>query len=126
MDDNPFGKLFSRLMGSKPQSEIKYEPLAPLSKKDSEEWEKFSSDLEQARSKISEIEAKKSLYWIKIERKLKIFNKNLKIENGMVYVEVNKKTNCEHHGEKLPLPGFCSGDCDNCSQSPDKDGDPEL
>jgi hypothetical protein len=124
--ENPLSNLLSHFMGGNPPPEMKYEPLAPLSKKELEEWDKFGSDLEKARSKISEIEAKKSLYWIKIERKLNCYNKNLKIENGMVYVEVNKKTNCEHHGENLPLPGFCSGDCDNCSQSPDKDGISEL
>jgi hypothetical protein len=126
MDGNPLGNLFSHLMGHNRPPEIKYEPVAPLSKKDSEEWEKFSTDIEKAKSKISEIEAKKTLYWIKMERKLNIYNKNLKIENGVVYVETDTKNNCEHHSKKLPLPGFCSGDCDNCSLSSDKEEDPEL
>lgn len=118
LSGNPLSNLFAKYLQSKNQ-EPKYEALAPLSTKDNKEWEKLISDFEKYRSKILEIEARKKIFWTKLERKLGIYDRSLKIEAGMVMGEVEERHNCQTPGERLSLPGFCDGDCDNCSQKPE-------
>lgn len=117
MENNPFLNLFSQLMNN----DKSYEPIAPLSKKENREWEKLVSDLEKARSRLSEIEAKKNIFWIKLERKLKIYDRDLMIEGGMVLAEKETKNNCKEPGDKHSIPGFCDGDCDSCALNPEED-----
>lgn len=120
MENNPLMNLLSQLMdngGSTPT----FEPIAPLSEKDNREWEKINSDLEKTRSKLSELEAKKKIFWIKLERKLEIYDRNLMVEGGMVLAEKENKNNCEVPGQRLSIPDFCDGDCDNCALNPEED-----
>lgn len=122
---NPLLEMFSNFMQGR-NGGAEYEAIAPLSAKDNKEWEKLLSDLEKARSRLAEIEAKKKLFWIKIERKLKIYDRDLKIDGGMVMGEVEHKHNCEHPGEKAAqMPGFCNGDCENCALKPEEESDEE-
>ena len=117
---NPIFELFSNLMHHGDNDEVGYEPIAPLSEKDNKEWEKLLSNHEKAESRVEEIEAKKKLFWIKIERKLGIYNRELKIDGGIVLGEVEHKNNCEHTGDKLAqMPGFCGGDCEDCALKPE-------
>lgn len=118
LSDNPLSNLFSKYLQSMTK-EPRYEALAPLSLKDNKEWEKLISDYEKYRSKLLEIDAKKKIFWTKLERKLRIYDRNLKIEAGMVMGEVEEKHNCQIPGERTSLPGFCDGNCGDCSQKPE-------
>lgn len=128
--DNPFermmdgssGNLFRELMSKLFQSgheEVKYEPIAPLSKKENKEWDMLNQEFEKAKSKILEVEARRKIFWIRLERKLKMHDRGLKIDSGMVMGEVSKKNNCQTLGDRASIPGFCDGDCTNCSQEPE-------
>jgi hypothetical protein len=119
MDSNPLMDLFSRFMQNRGEQNTGYEPIAPLSTKENTEWEKIISDFEKAKSRIMEIDAKKRLFWIKLERRLKIFDRNMMIESGMVMAETVKKNNCNFPGERGAIPGFCDLDCGNCAVKPD-------
>jgi hypothetical protein len=79
---------------NKKRKESLYEPLTPLSKAENEEWEKMIKDFEKARSFLAEVDAKRKLFWIAIERKLDIYNKSLKIENGMIMIEKKESKDC--------------------------------
>lgn len=119
---NPFRELMSKLFQSG-NEEDKYEPIAPLSKKDNKEWDMLNQEFEKAKSRILEIEARRKIFWIRLERKLKMHDRGLKIESGMVMGEVSSKNNCHTPGERAGIPGFCDGDCANCSQEPDGNED---
>jgi hypothetical protein len=123
MDSNPLMDLFSRFMQNRLGQENRFEPIAPLSAKDNKDWEKILSDFEKANSRVMEVEAKRKLFWIKLERKLKIFDRNMTIEGGMVLAEVDKKNNCNFPGERGAIPGFCNMDCDNCAIKPEENDD---
>jgi len=120
MENNPFMSLFSQFMDNRGGNPT-FEPIAPLSEKENKEWEKLNSDIEKTRSKLSELEAKKKIFWIKLERKLKIYDRNLMVEGGMVMAEKENKNNCGIPGERLSIPGFCDGDCENCALKPEDD-----
>lgn len=118
--ENPLMDFLSNMMGNGRNS-TKYEAVAPLSSKDNQEWDRIISELEKAKSRMMELEARKKIFWIKLERKLGMFDRNLKIESGIVMAEVQNKNNCQTPGEKLALPGFCDGNCNECSQKPEEE-----
>jgi hypothetical protein len=113
-------RLFE-MMHNGGNKEEHFEPLAPLSKKEQDEWDRLHSNRARIKCMMEEADAKMQLFWSKIERKTKIYDKNMRIDNGMIMVEVDKKNNCHNPGE--PHPGFCDEDCDNCALNPDKHGD---
>jgi hypothetical protein len=117
----PFEGLFQQFMpiNASPQQ---YEPIAPLSKKDAEAWDKLQYDIEKAKSLVKEVEAKRILFWAKIEKKLKMYDRSLMIEGGMIMAVVEEKTNCTRKKDE-PHPDFCNGDCENCTL--DHDNEPE-
>lgn len=116
--NHPLSDMFQNFLPLQGNT-TEYEPVAPLSKSESLTWERINRELEKAQSKISELEAKKKLFWIKIERKSGIFDKDLKIEGGIIWAEIEKKNNCVQPGERAGLPGFCDNDCDNCALKPE-------
>jgi hypothetical protein len=106
------GGLFPNLFGSRD----KYEPIAPLSKEEAKEWDDIKNEIGRIKSLVRETEARKSLFWTSIEKKLGLYDHDLRIENGMVLEKVTEKKNCEHPGS--PQPGFCNGECSNCAINP--------
>jgi hypothetical protein len=112
--DNPLDALFS-LFGSRLQND-NYEPFAPLSKEESKEWEDIQNEVAKVKSLVGEVEARKKLFWVKIEKKTNLYNRTLKIENGMILVEVKEKNSCPTPG--IARPGFCVGDCADCALNP--------
>lgn len=115
MDEGQLRKLFELFQNSK--GEEKFEPHAPLSKREAEEWDSIIKLSAKAHRMAEDAEAKRKLFWSKIERKTKIYDRNMRIDSGMILLQVNKKTNCKFHGEQMP--GFCDGDCANCALNPD-------
>jgi len=116
--DNPFLHFLSQLAGG---NRKEYEPIAFLSKNENEEWEKISKDYDKVKSLIYEIDARRKLFWISIEHKLDIYDKSLKIEDGIVFMEKEDKHNCDHQSNKLNILGFCDGNCDDCAFNTDED-----
>lgn len=116
---NPFRDLMAKIFQSRAEEEDHYEPIAPLTEKDSQEWDRLINEYEKAKSRLVELDARKKLFWIRLERKLKIYDRGLKIEGGMVLGEVVKKSNCHMPGERAGIPGFCDGDCANCALKPE-------
>lgn len=116
---NPFQEMFERFKGAF-QPETEYEPVAPLSTKESKEWDNILLQLDKARSKLREAEARRQLFWAKMEQRLKMYDRGLKIEGGMIMAVVEKKTNCDQGGNHQPIAGFCDGDCENCAINPEK------
>jgi hypothetical protein len=120
--NDPYGELFSGLFPSLfGNLQEKYEPIAPLSKEEAKEWEDIQNEMGRIKSLAREIDAKKSLFWALIEKKLNIFNRDLKIENGMVLEKVKEKKSCDHVG--TPQQGFCSGECADCAINPNNQED---
>jgi len=113
-----FKKMHEMMDGG--NDDEKYEPLAPLSKKDSEEWDRIHQNRAKIRSLLSESDAKLALFWAKIEKKLKVYDRDLMIDNGMVLAKIEKKSNCDDH---KGIPGFCNGDCENCAINHDDEDD---
>ena len=120
MDDR-LRKLLSMLSGgSAPNNDDRqFEPLAPLSTEEATEWARINNKVAQAQSIAKEAEAERMIFWTRIEKKTGIYDKNLRIDNSMVLIEVEKKNNCLSHGEAKP--GFCDGNCDGCSLNPNKE-----
>lgn len=117
--ENPLRRLFN-MLGQ--QDEEHFEPLAPLSKQEVEEWNQINNQTAEARLLMEEAEAKRKIFWAKIERKAGIFDRNMRIENGMVLIQTQEKSNCKSNGKAVP--GFCDGDCDNCALGADHEGGP--
>lgn len=115
-----FEQMFNH--GNQPES---YEPVMPLSKKEQSEWDRLDIDYEKARSKIEEIEAKRKLFWIKMERKAKIFDRELKIDGGILMAEVISKSNCSQH-DHTPIEGFCNGNCEECALNNPEETDEDI
>ena len=109
-DGQGFFDFMKNMMGL--QQEPQYEPLAPLSTKEAQEWDRINIVHAKGKSMVDQADAKRKLYWGKIERKTGIYDRSLKIDNGMIMVEP-KKNNCKSKGQLVP--GFCDGDCDNCA-----------
>lgn len=119
---NPFQEMFERFKDSF-QPGAEYEPVAPLSTKESKEWDNILLQLDKARSKLREAEAKRQLFWARMEQKIKMYDRGLKIEGGMIMALVEKKNNCGQGGNHKPIEGFCDGDCENCAINPNKEDD---
>ena len=120
--DDKLRKLLSMLSGGSMSSnndDRQFEPLAPMSKEEATEWARINNKVAQAQSIAKEAEAERMIFWTRIEKKTGIYDKNLRIDNGMILIEVEKKNNCLSHGEARP--GFCDGNCDECSLNPDKE-----
>ena len=93
------------------QQEPEYEIVGTLPPKDLEEWNSLQTLLLKAKNMLEEAQARKSLFWAKMEQKTQIFDRGLKVEDGILFVE--KKTSVDKKGiPELP----CTGDCDNCEQ----------
>lgn len=116
--DQLFEYLSSLLGGGLPKDN--YEPIAPLSKEEAKEWDEIHQNLAMVKSLITEAEARKRLFWVKVEKKLNNYGRDLRIENGMVLEKVEEKKNCQSPGAG-PRPGFCDGDCAKCAINPNKD-----
>lgn len=112
LSNNPLEELFERFRQHHEQQQ-KYEPLSPLSKREADEWEHIQTLLLKAVNLKQEAEAKRSLFWAKMERKTGIYDRILKVDNGMLQVQVREKNNCQHSGQAMP--GFCDGNCADCS-----------
>jgi hypothetical protein len=113
--NDPYENLLSGLFGNHEQ----YEPVAPLSKEEIKEWDDIQNEIGRVRSLAREIEARKSLFWASIEKKISLYDHELKIENGMVLKKVKEKKNCNHVG--TTRPGFCTGECADCAINPNND-----
>lgn len=110
--DSLLESLFS-LLGPR---EEKYEPTAPLSKEEATEWDNLQNEIGRVKSLAQEIEAKKRLFWASIEKKLNIYDRDLRIQNGMVLEKVIEKKYCETPGKTTV--GFLRRRlCELCHQS---------
>jgi hypothetical protein len=111
MIDERMQQFFEHMSHSH-QEEKNYEPLAPLSKKEAQEWDRINMQAAKGQSMMEQAEAKRKLFWGKIERKTGIYDRSMSIDGGMILVDQEKR-NCKTKGEQIP--GFCDGDCENCS-----------
>jgi hypothetical protein len=109
--EHPLRKLFEMFQQGENEN---FEPLAPLSKKEADEWEKLNNETAKIQTLKKENEAKRQLFWSKIEKKTGIYDRTLRIDNGMVLIQKDEKSNCKAKGSG-GIPGFCNGDCENCA-----------
>jgi hypothetical protein len=121
MSSDPYESLFSSLLPNLFGNRDKYEPVAPLSKEEAKEWDDIQNEMGRIKCLIRETEARKSLFWASIEKKLKLYDHDLRIENGMVMEKVKEKKGCDHVG--TPQPGFCNGECADCALNPNNNED---
>jgi hypothetical protein len=108
-----FREYLKHMLGG--QSNDSYEPIAPLSKDEQVEWESFNEAALKLRAMTLDLEARKRLFWSSMEHKTGIYDRNLKIDNGMILVEKKETNKCPSKNKNNSIPGFCDGNCSDCS-----------
>ena len=81
---------FREFIKDKIESE-KYEAYSQLAPKDAKEWDSIQDQFGKLENKLEELRAKRRLFWAKLERKLGIFDKEMKIEDHVLYIEKDSK-----------------------------------
>ena len=82
-----YSEYFKKLFGGDLFKKPEYEPLSMLSVEDQEEWNMLNNKVFELQSEIREYAAKLDLFYTKLERLTKIYDRKLIVENGMIMVE---------------------------------------
>ena len=64
-----------------------YDAYGPLDAEDKKEWDAICHKVGYIESMQREVEAQRSLFWVKLERKLDMADRDMRIESGILYVE---------------------------------------
>lgn len=96
MTPEDFFKGLFESMQQQPDSD--YEILGPLAPTDAAEWKelqaehlKIKNEAEVLAAKAKMVEAKRELFWCRVEHNTEIYDKNMRIIDGNLYVEKDKE-----------------------------------
>lgn len=81
------GEMMKKLFGG--NSETEYEPLGSMTDDQVKEWTEIRDLAIQAKSLMREADARKELFWLKLEKETNTAHRNVKVEveDRMIYVE---------------------------------------
>ncbi len=85
--DFNYADYFKKIFGYDLLKQPEYEPLSMLSDEDLKEYNYINNRLLEMQSEVRELTARKELFFSKLERITKIYDRKLTVENGMILVE---------------------------------------